>query len=288
LTNGTRGAAPYPLRVLVARKREVRKPRRGFLRNPHARSANPAALTKANVITPHHPPAIPALAKRPAFLYPNRPSMLDPESPAGRRPLKSRQLPLFQKLAERLARDGIAPNTISFCSLVFSAAAGLAFAITAHSPGWLARIFFLAAAVFIQLRLICNLLDGMVAVEHQRKSPAGDLWNEVPDRFSDVATIVGAGYALGGHPLLGFIGAILALLTAYVRALGASIGAGQIFAGIGGKPQRMFLLTVTAVAMAVLMRPAMVTFGLTLVCIAAGATVAQRLKIIRNHLYSTR
>jgi len=213
--------------------------------------------------------------------------MLDPESPAGRRPLKSRQFPFFQKLAERLARDGVTPNTISFYSLVFGASAGLAFAITAHCPGWLARIFFLAAAVFIQLRLICNLIDGMVAVEHQRKSPEGELWNEVPDRFSDVATIVGAGFALGSHPLLGFIGAILALLTAYVRALGASVGAGQIFAGIGGKPQRMFLLTVTAVAMTVLMRPVMMTIGLILVCLAAAATVAERLKIIRNHLYST-
>jgi phosphatidylglycerophosphate synthase len=128
----------------------------------------------------------------------------------------------------------------------------------------------------------------MVAVEHQRKSPAGELWNEVPDRISDVATIVGAGYALGGHAVLGFIGAILALLTAYVRALGASLGAGQIFAGIGGKPQRMFLLTVTALTAAVLMRPATVTIGLTLVCLAATSTVIQRLMLIRTHLYTAR
>lgn len=214
--------------------------------------------------------------------------MPEPETPAGRRPLASRQSPFFQKLAARLARAGVTPNSISFFSLLFGAAAGIAFAATACSPAWLARVFFLAAAVFIQLRLVCNLIDGMVAIEHQRRSPVGDLWNEVPDRFSDVATIAGAGYALGGHPLLGFIGVILALLTAYVRALGASIGAGQIFAGIGGKPQRMFLLTVTAITAALLLRPATMTIGLALLCVAAASTVVQRLMIIRNHLRATR
>jgi phosphatidylglycerophosphate synthase len=233
-------------------------------------------------------PVIPTLAKRPAVLYPIHALMLDPESPAGRRPLKSRQSPIFQELAARLARTGVTPNRISYFSLLFGVAAGLAFAATVDIPSWLARICFFFAAVFIQLRLICNLIDGMVAVEHQRKSPAGELWNEVPDRISDVATIVGAGYALGGQPVLGFVGAILALLTAYVRALGASLGAGQIFAGIGGKPQRMFLLTVTALTAAVLMRPATVTIGLALVCLAATSTVIQRLMLIRTHLYTTR
>lgn len=214
--------------------------------------------------------------------------MPEPETPVGRRPLKSRQSPFFQKLAARLAKAGATPNSISFFSFVFGAAAGLAFAVTSCTPPWLARICFLAAAAFIQLRLICNLIDGMVAVEHGKRSPVGDLWNEVPDRFSDVVTIVGAGYAFGGHPLLGFIGAILALLTAYVRALGASVGAGQIFAGLGGKPQRMFVLTVSAVAAALLLRPATVTVGLVLVCLAAASTVVQRLSMIRAHLCNAR
>jgi phosphatidylglycerophosphate synthase len=214
--------------------------------------------------------------------------MPDPESPTSRRPLKSRESPFFQMVAARLAGAGVAPNTISLMSVVFGVAAGFSFAITSISPPWMARVCFIAAAAFIQARLICNLVDGMVAVEHQRQSPSGELWNEVPDRFSDLATIIGAGYALGGHPILGFIGTILALLTAYIRALGASVGAGQIFTGIGGKPQRMFLLTITAITAAVLLRPSTMTIGLTLVCLAAASTVVQRLIIIRAHLYSAR
>jgi phosphatidylglycerophosphate synthase len=214
--------------------------------------------------------------------------MLDPESPAGRRPLKSRESPLFKNLAAQLAAAGVTPNAISLTSVVFGVAAGFAFALTAISPAAMARICFVIAAICIQMRLLCNLIDGMVAIEHQRKSPAGDLWNEVPDRFSDVATIIGAGFAFGGNITLGVVGAILALLTAYIRALGASVSAGQIFAGIGGKPQRMFLLTVTAITAAVLFRPATVTIGLTLMCVAAASTIVQRLMIIRGHLYATR
>ncbi|HET6409591.1 MAG TPA: CDP-alcohol phosphatidyltransferase family protein [Chthoniobacteraceae bacterium] len=214
--------------------------------------------------------------------------MSEDESPEGRRPLKSRQSPIFQKLATRMAQAGVTPNTISFMSVAFGVAAGFAFAITAISPAPMARVCFVLAAAFIQLRLVCNLIDGMVAIEHQRKSPAGDLWNEVPDRLSDVATIIGAGLAFGGHPSLGVTGAILALLTAYIRALGASLGAGQVFAGIGGKPQRMFLLTVTALTAAALLGPSTVTIGLILVCLAATSTFVQRLLIIRNHLYANR
>jgi phosphatidylglycerophosphate synthase len=232
--------------------------------------------------------SIPALAKLSSARYLNVALMLDPESPTGRRPLKSRQSPVFQKLAARLASAGVTPNAISLSSLVFGVAAGFAFAITGISPAGMARVCFVIAAICIQLRLVCNLIDGMVAVEYQRKSPAGDLWNEVPDRLSDVATIIGAGFAFGGNITLGVIGAILALLTAYVRALGASLGAGQIFAGLGGKPQRMFLLTVTAITAAVLLRPATVTIGLTLMCVASASTVIQRLIMIRTHLYATR
>jgi phosphatidylglycerophosphate synthase len=215
--------------------------------------------------------------------------MPEPESPAGRRPLKSRQSPFFQKLAARLARSGVTPNSISFLSLVFGVLAGVAFAATSRVAGGSnVRLCFLAAAAFIQLRLICNLIDGMVAVEHQKKSPSGDLWNEVPDRFSDIATIVGAGYALGGCVILGVVGALLALLTAYVRSLGASLGAGQIFTGIGGKPQRMALLTMAALVGAILLLSHTVTIGLMLVCLASAATVVQRLLLVRAHLYATR
>lgn len=170
-----------------------------------------------------------------------------PTDPSARRPLKTRDWPFFKSLASRLARSGVTPNTISFFSIVFGCCAGLAFAATAHRSGWMQTGFWLAAAAFIQLRLIANLLDGMVAVEGKKGGPLGDLWNEAPDRISDVATIVGAGFANGSSPEFGFSAALVAVFVAYIRALGASVGTGQWFTGPMAKPHRMALMTGVAV-----------------------------------------
>ena len=172
--------------------------------------------------------------------------------PSARRPLKSRDVEFFRALARGLARMGVTPNAISAASMVFGCGAGVAFAATAHAHGWALRGCFFGAAVLIQLRLVCNLIDGLVAVECAKKTPTGDIWNEAPDRISDIGTLVGAGYALWGMPVLGFAAALLAVLTAYVRALGASLGAGQDFCGPGAKPQRMAVCTGGAVLAALL------------------------------------
>ena len=174
-----------------------------------------------------------------------------PTEPSGRRPLKTRDWPFFKNLAARLARGGVTPNAISFASIVFGVAAGAALAATSHSQGWAVRGCALAAAAFIQLRLIANLLDGMVAVEGAKGGPTGDLWNEAPDRVSDTAIFIGAGYAAGSCPVLGLGAAVVALFVAYVRALGASVGAGQIFLGPMAKQQRMFVMTVTCLLFAI-------------------------------------
>jgi phosphatidylglycerophosphate synthase len=173
-----------------------------------------------------------------------------PTEPTGRRPLKTRDWPFFKALAAWLARSGATPNGISFASIVFGCLAGAALAATSSVDGWLMRGCYLAAAAFIQLRLIANLLDGMVAVEGGKGGPTGDLWNEAPDRISDVAIFIGAGYAAGSAPVLGWAAALVAVFVAYVRALGASVGAGQIFLGPMAKPHRMAVMTAACLLLA--------------------------------------
>ena len=173
-----------------------------------------------------------------------------PTEPTGRRPLKTREWPFFQNLAAGLARAGATPNGISAASIVCGCCAGAALAATAHGAGWVQRACWLAAAVSIQLRLIANLLDGMVAVEGRKGGPTGDLWNEAPDRVSDAAIFIGAGYAAGSSPVLGYAAALVAVFVAYIRALGASVGAGQCFLGPQAKPHRMALLTLVCVCSA--------------------------------------
>ncbi|MCC6493380.1 MAG: CDP-alcohol phosphatidyltransferase family protein [Pirellulales bacterium] len=164
-----------------------------------------------------------------------------------RRPLKSRQWAVFQGAAAWLARIGVSPNAISLSSIAFAVAAGASFAATAKLESDLARrAAWTIAALFVQLRLYANLLDGLVAVEGGRGSPVGDLYNEVPDRVADTAILLGAGYAAGSSPALGAAASIVAVFTAYCRALGASLGGGQVFIGPMAKPQRMALITAIA------------------------------------------
>ncbi|QDV85658.1 CDP-alcohol phosphatidyltransferase family protein [Planctomycetes bacterium TBK1r] len=171
----------------------------------------------------------------------------------GRRPLKTRSWRVFQYAAERLAQTRVTPNMISTSSMVFGVIAGLALAGTsmAGSSGVLA-ILYLAAAGCMQLRLIANLLDGMVAVEGGKASPVGVLYNEVPDRLSDVAILIGAGYSLASRAELGLAAAVVAVFVAYIRAIGSSAGAGEVFVGPMAKPQRMALMTFACVLCALL------------------------------------
>ncbi|HSG45393.1 MAG TPA: hypothetical protein VLA72_19785 [Anaerolineales bacterium] len=104
------------------------------------------------------------------------------------------------------------------------------------------RILWMLIAVFIPLRLLANMLDGMVAVDSGKLSSVGELFNEVPDRVSDVLIFVSAGYAYGSSPPLGYIAAILALFIPYLRALGNSMDVTQLFIGPMAKSHRMFTL----------------------------------------------
>lgn len=172
---------------------------------------------------------------------------------SGRRPLKSRQWRLFQKLAGDLANSGVTPNAISVASVIFAAAAGGFLAATNHyeAPA-LRRSLWLLSAIMIQFRLIANLLDGMVAIEGGKKSVVGDLYNEVPDRLSDSAILIGAGFAWGSSPLIGLAAALVAVFVAYIRAIGASVGVGQVFLGPFAKQQRMALIAAVCFASAIL------------------------------------
>lgn len=169
----------------------------------------------------------------------------NPYHPTDRRPIAARHWPIFSRTANWLARRSVSPNAISLAGLVCGIAAGVALAATTLVPGW-ERCAWLAAAALIQLRLLSNLLDGMVAIESGRASPVGELYNEVPDRISDMATLVGAGYAVGGDPLLGYLAGGAALFTAYIRAMGKAAGAPQEYCGPMAKQQRMALLTFIA------------------------------------------
>lgn len=197
-------------------------------------------------------------------------------APTNRRQLATRARAWPASFARALARAGFSPNQVSVSSVLFAAAAGLAFWRAGAALGGTAWPWLAIGAAGIQLRLLCNLLDGLMAIEGGLKTPTGELYNEIPDRIADVVILLGAGVVFAGaaeqrtlagmmSPLsgarvpatypfgvwLGVAAAILAVLTAYVRLLGGSLGQRQDFRGPMAKQHRMFALTVGALGGAI-------------------------------------
>lgn len=228
----------------------------------------------------------------PRFFCRERMRLKMPESPAGRRPIKARDTKWAGAIAAWLARAGFKPNTISVCSAVFAAVAGICVAWTPRVEGTAAVVaLFIAGAVCVQLRLLCNLFDGMVAIEGGFKTKTGDIFNELPDRFADVFVLVGCGYAaaaLPGGVTLGWLAAVLAVGTAYVRAFGASVGAGQCFLGPMAKPHRMATVTAACLLCAAGAKTGyaahVVWAALAVIVVGAFITVIRRTGVIARAL----
>lgn len=214
-----------------------------------------------------------------------------PDAGRDRRPIASRNRQSSQAMAHALVRRGIAPNTISIAGMLCCLGAALCLGAT-HLGGVWARGAWLAAALIIQLRLLANMLDGMVAIEAGQTSPVGELYNDIPDRISDTAVLVGLGYAVGGHVALGYSAALLAMLTAYIRAVGKVAGAHQEFCGPMAKPHRMFLVTLLALwsglAPAAWQPAGGVTSILVLVVLGSALTCVRRVQKIVARLREPR
>ena len=169
------------------------------------------------------------------------------DNPLDRRPIRSRSTNWAGTLAAAVVRTGVSPNAISMIGMLAGIGAGLLMALTGRVESETARrLIWIAAAACIQLRLLCNMLDGMVALATGKASRLGELFNDVPDRVADAAILIGAGFAVGSNAALGYIAALFAVSTAYVRTLGKSLGAPSDFCGPMAKPQRMCFITLGA------------------------------------------
>ena len=213
-----------------------------------------------------------------------------PSAPSARRPLKTRDATWARTLARWLAARGVAPNRISLGSLLFAILGAIAMlGASSVGPGSRAALFVFAAAC-IQLRLLCNLLDGMVAVEGGLGSPSGEVYNDLPDRIADPLLIVPAGYASGfaWGPELAWIAGLLALTTAYIRMLGGACGLPQGFQGPMAKPHRMAVMTVgllaAALAVPLGLDGTLLIVALSAVVVGAAYTAVRRTRAIVDAL----
>jgi phosphatidylglycerophosphate synthase len=212
-----------------------------------------------------------------------------------RRQLKTRNAKWAAACAGWLARRGVSPNAISIASVGFAAVAGGCYVATLYTRSAATQSAMLViAAAAIQGRLLCNMLDGMVAVEWGKGSRAGEIFNDLPDRIADTIILCAAGYAAGGRygPTLGWAAAVVAMLTAYLRVLGRSVGAGTYFIGPMAKQHRMAVLTAASLIAAVVAhqgwhRPVL-AWALGVIILGCVPTAARRLRRIMVDLEGPR
>lgn len=223
----------------------------------------------------------------------NRPQGTD------RRAIPQRSTTWAAKLADAMYAAKLTPNRVSMGSVLFAALGATAFLCSAVVTGDGVRATWLIiAALCIPLRLLLNMLDGMLAVEKGLHTPTGDLFNEVPDRIADLLLLAAAGYATVGvwtaagvdfGVALGWAAGAAAILTAYVRALGAANGVGNFFVGPMAKPARMWVLF--AASLASLSEPlfdghgVFLAIGLGIIVLGSSFTVAMRLRHIAAALH---
>jgi phosphatidylglycerophosphate synthase len=208
-----------------------------------------------------------------------------------RRPIKARESRWASVSAIWLARHGVSPNAISLASIAFSLLAGGAICVTRWTGDHrLITGMFLLAVVGIQGRLICNLLDGMVAIEGAKASNSGELFNDIPDRIADPVILIATGFVAGGAYglTLGWTAALLAVMTAYVRVLGRSIRGGVHFIGPMAKQHRMAILTLACLMNSLLnwwdLQRDVLSIALLLIVVGCIVTIARRIKRIVHDL----
>jgi phosphatidylglycerophosphate synthase len=210
---------------------------------------------------------------------------------APRRALSTRDTAWARALARWLGRIGVRPNAVSVAGILFAIAGCVAFFTTPALAGRDPAVALLVAAATIQLRLLCNLLDGMLAIEEGFTTSIGEIYNDLPDRIADVVLLAGAGYSLRGVPFgpaLGWLAAVTAVFTAYVRLLGGSLGTKQHFVGPMAKQHRMFTLTIASLLAAAESiagtRPRAMLAGLVVIAAGSIVTAVRRTRRIAQEL----
>lgn len=199
--------------------------------------------------------------------------------PAARRPIAARNWAFIRTAARKLAARGVTPNQISLASIAFSAVTALCLCLLPLASPVLTGFLCILALLGLGGRGLCNLCDGLVAVEGGRGTKSGELFNDIPDRIADALILAAAGYATLIVPwaaAAGWCAAVLAVMTAYVRTLARGLGAPVDFQGPMAKARRMAIIA-TACAITpfepLLALPSGLSFLIALLVIIVGCVV---------------
>jgi CDP-diacylglycerol---glycerol-3-phosphate 3-phosphatidyltransferase len=151
---------------------------------------------------------------------------------------------LLRPLTKKLAANGITANQVTLAALMLSLLTGIALIFSGNQTG-----IFLLVPLVLFVRMALNAIDGMLAREHDMKSPLGAILNELCDVISDVALYLP--FALLPEISLWIIVllVIAAIISEMTGVIAIQIGASRRYDGPMGKSDRAFVFGAIALAL---------------------------------------
>jgi phosphatidylglycerophosphate synthase len=191
---------------------------------------------------------------------------------------KSRWQQGLRPLVTFCVQNKIHPDLFTYGALVLSAMAGIAFARAGSNHLWL---WVVPPSVLV--RLLFNLMDGLVAREIGLADQWGEVKNEFGDRLADTAIFLGL--AFGGYSDARLAGLALALIlcVSYLGILGKVVSGSRIYGGVFGKGDRMISLAAFTFYPLLSGNLASYDWYLILAALAAAVTIVQRLGMIHGN-----
>ncbi len=153
--------------------------------------------------------------------------------------LKPASQNLIRPIVPWLAKIGVTPNqvTIFTTSLAF-ACGGLVL--------WNNSLLILLPPLML-VRATLNVIDGMLAREHQMKSTLGGILNELADVVFDAAIFLPFGLLPGVSGYLVAILVVLSIISEFTGVLGLTVGGSRQYDGPMYKTDRGVIFSIIAI-----------------------------------------
>ncbi len=190
--------------------------------------------------------------------------------------LKPRFQALLRPVVSACARNGATANQVTLAALFLSLAHGAWLALI---PGSRWPLLLLPVTLF--LRMALNAIDGMLAREHNMKSAAGAVLNELADVISDAALYLPFALVAGMNAPLVVLVVVLGIVGEMAGALGPMLGVERRYDGPLGKSDRAFGFGLLAFLIGLGFTPGLwTTLYLAVLMLLAALTVLNRARKI--------
>ena len=150
--------------------------------------------------------------------------------------LKPRFQTLLRPITRGLAAAGVTANQVTVTAAVLSVAVG---ACVALYPDRRWPLLIVPPLLFVRMAL--NAIDGMLAREHDMKSPLGAILNELGDVIADAALYLPFALVPGIRPALVVVVVIEGIISEMAGVVAVQIGGERRYDGPLGKSDRAFL-----------------------------------------------